>query len=210
MSSYNMVDSGEMAGYSDDGPSSLHPGEMLVLASASPRRRELLTQARIPFVCHPADIDESVVEAASPEELVQKLASLKSLAVAQELQTQQLILGADTVVALDSRIFGKPADMEEAAAMLHALSGHTHAVITGVALRRGEQCITRACITQVTFKVLSDKDIAYYHSLVNPLDKAGAYALQEHGDLIIESINGSRTNVIGLPVEMVQELISPP
>ncbi len=188
----------------------LNPNEALVLASASPRRRELLTQAHIPFVCHPADIDESTVEAASPEALVQKLASLKSLAVAQELQTQQLILGADTVVALDGRIFGKPATMDEAAAMLHALSGRTHAVITGVALRRGDQCITRACITSVTFKTLSNNDIAHYHSLVNPLDKAGAYAIQEHGDLIIESINGSRTNVIGLPLEMVQELISTP
>ena len=184
--------------------------EVLILASASPRRRELLTQARIPFISHPADIDESAVEATSPEELVQKLASLKSSAVAQELQTQQLILGADTVVALDGRIFGKPTTMEEAAEMLRALSGRTHTVITGVALRRGEQCITRACITSVTFKALSNNDIDHYHSLVNPLDKAGAYAIQEHGDLIIESINGSRTNVIGLPVEMVQELISPP
>ncbi len=188
----------------------LHPGETLVLASASPRRRELLTQARIPFVCHPADIDESAVEATSPEELVQKLASLKSLAVAQELQTQQLILGADTVVALDGRIFGKPATMDEAAEMLRVLSGRTHAVITGVALRRGNQCTTRACITTVTFKTLRDNDIAHYHSLVTPLDKAGAYAIQEHGDLIIDHIDGSRTNVIGLPVEMVQELISPP
>ncbi len=188
----------------------LHLGETLVLASASPRRRELLTQARIPFVCHPADIDESTVEATSPEGLVQKLASLKSLAVAQELQTQQLILGADTVVALDSRIFGKPATMEEASAMLCALSGRTHTVITGFALRRGEQCITRACVTSVTFKALTNNDIAHYHSLVNPLDKAGAYAIQEHGNLIIDHIDGSRTNVIGLPVEMVQELISPP
>ncbi len=187
----------------------LNPDETLILASASPRRRELLTQAGINFVCHPADIDESAVEAVSPEELVQKLASLKSLAVAQELQTQQLILGADTVVALDGRIFGKPATMADATAMLRTLSGRTHTVITGVALRRGEQCITRACITSVTFKPLSDNNIAYYHSLVSPLDKAGAYAIQEHGDLIIDRINGSRTNVIGLPVEMVQELISP-
>ena len=187
----------------------LNPDETLILASASPRRRELLTQAGIPFVCHPADIDESAVEAVSPEDLVQKLASLKSLAVAQELQTQQLILGADTVVALDGRFFGKPATMAEATVMLRALSGRTHTVITGIALRRGNLCLTRVCITSVIFKPLSDNDIAYYHSLVNPLDKAGAYAIQEHGDLIIESIDGSRTNVIGLPVEMVQELIFP-
>ena len=186
----------------------LHPSETLVLASASPRRRALLRQAGIPFVCHPADIDESTVEAASPEELVQKLASLKSLAVAQELHTTQLVLGADTVVALDGRIFGKPATMEEAAEMLHTLSGRTHTVITGVALRRGEQCITKSCITSVTFKALSDNDIAHYHSLVNPLDKAGAYAIQEHGDLIIDRIDGSRTNVIGLPIELVKELLS--
>ena len=186
----------------------LYPGETLVLASASPRRRELLTQAGIPFVCHPADIDESAIEASSPEELVQKLASLKSLAIAQKLHTTQLILGADTVVALGSKIFGKPATLSEAAAMLRALSGRTHAVITGVALRRREQCITKACITSVTFKALSDNDIAHYHSLLNPLDKAGAYAIQEHGDLIIESIEGSRTNVIGLPMELVKELLS--
>lgn len=188
----------------------LNPDETLILASASPRRRELLTQAGIPFVCHPADIDESAVHAASPEELVQQLASLKSQAVAQALRTQQLVLGADTVVALEGSIFGKPATMAEAAQMLRALSGRTHSVITGVALRRGEQCITRVCITSVAFKPLSDEAIAHYHSLVNPLDKAGAYAIQEHGDLIIKSIEGSRTNVIGLPVEMVQELISPP
>ena len=186
----------------------LNPGETLVLASASPRRRELLQQAGVSFVCHPADIDESAVHAASPEELVQKLASLKSQAVALELKTTQLILGADTVVVLDGRIFGKPATMTEAAQMLHALSGRTHTVITGVALRRGEQCITRACITSVTFKPLSDEAIAHYHSLVNPLDKAGAYAIQEHGDLIIDRIDGSLTNVIGLPIELVKELLS--
>ena len=186
----------------------LNPDEPLILASASPRRRELLTQAGLPFVCHPADIDESTVHAVSPEELVQKLASLKSQAVAQELKTTQLILGADTVVVLDGRIFGKPSTMAEAAQMLGALSGRIHSVITGVALRRGEQCITTACITSVTFKPLSDEAIAHYHSLVNPMDKAGAYAIQEHGDLIIDRIDGSLTNVIGLPVELVKELIS--
>ena len=186
----------------------LNTAETLILASASPRRRELLTQAGIPFICHSADIDESAIEASSPEELVQKLASLKSLAVAQELHTTQLILGADTVVVLGNRVFGKPATLSEAAAMLRALSGRTHAVITGVALRRGEQCITQSCITSVTFKVLSNNNIAHYHSLLNPLDKAGAYAIQEHGDLIIDRIVGSRTNVIGLPMELVKELLS--
>ena len=187
----------------------LEPGEALVLASASPRRRELLTQAGIPFVCHPADIDESAVRAETPEALVQRLASLKSHAITRELGTRQLILGADTVVALENRVFGKPATMEEAVEMLHSLSGRTHTVITGIALRRGDQCLTRVCTTLVTFKKLSDKAIAHYYSLVNPLDKAGGYAIQEHGELIIDHISGSRTNVIGLPVEMVKELVFP-
>ena len=186
----------------------LGKGETLVLASASPRRRELLAQARLPFICHPADIDEEAVKAASPGELVQRLASLKSLAVAKELGEAPLVLGADTVVALDGKVYGKPETMAEAAEMLRTLSGRTHAVMTGIALRRGNQCETRCCTTLVTFKPLSAQDIARYHSLVNPLDKAGAYAIQEHGEFIVDHISGSRTNVIGLPIELLCEMLA--
>ena len=202
-----------MAEPANDRRLKLGPGEKLVLASASPRRRELLEKAGIPFVCMPSDEDESQVGGLPPFLLVQALAELKARSVAGRLPPGTLVLGADTVVLLDGRIFGKPADREEAARMLKAFSGRIHQVATGVFIARTaeapESWPTRkwTCTSDVKFRKLDMDDIAAYHALVNPLDKAGGYAVQEHGEMVVEGVEGLLSNVVGLPVEEVAEVV---
>jgi septum formation protein len=176
----------------------------LILASASPRRRELLAQMGIAFEVVPSPASELHEEQLTARELSMLNAWRKARAVARRLP-DRLVLGADTLVALGTRVFGKPRSMEEAEGMLAELEGKSHVVVTGVCLMqlRGHREVLFAETTRVTFRALDREQIRAYLSKVHPLDKAGAYAIQEHGaDLILE-VAGSYSNVVGLPVDEV-------
>ncbi len=176
----------------------------IVLASGSPRRRELLQSAGIPFEVMTADVEEARIEGEPPEQMVQRLATLKAKAVAARCP-ERVVLGADTVVVLNGQTLGKPRDLDDARRMLSMLSGRTHRVLTGVTIVFPNATSARwCCETSVTFKTLASADIEMYLSLVNVLDKAGAYAVQSHGELLVEKVDGLLSNVIGLPVEEVK------
>jgi septum formation protein len=177
----------------------------VILASTSPRRVELLKKLVADFTVVPSDAEELHNEELTATELSQINAYRKARAVAKRFP-DALVLGADTLVYLGNTLFGKPANGEDAYRMLKQLRGHTHQVVTGVCLlqlRRHRQTIF-AESTSVTFRPLSAKAIRDYLKLINPLDKAGAYAIQEHGDRIVENVDGSWTNVVGLPVERLR------
>lgn len=172
----------------------------LILASQSPRRRELLTQMGLSnFIIQPAQGEEIIDPALPPDELVKTLSAQKAAEVAQTAP-DALILAADTVVTADGRVLGKPQDKEDAAAMLRFLSGRTHTVYTGVTVRRGENSISQAEATQVRFRPLSEEEIAAYVATGEPMDKAGSYGIQGIGALLVEGIEGDYFNVVGLPV----------
>ena len=178
----------------------------LVLASASPRRQQMLREAGIPFVCHPADIVETALPNEAPAAHVERLAAAKAAAIAPRYP-QQLVLGADTIVYLDGQIIGKPRDLADARRMIEWLNGRTHHVYTGVCLRRETPPAGAVwhCITAVTFRRLDAAAITRYLREADCLDKAGAYALQDHEDLLIAGYDGPRSNVVGLPLESVRE-----
>ena len=178
----------------------------LVLASASPRRAELLRQFQPEFQIVPSDAAEIIDKQLSPLELCQLNAHRKARAVARKIP-DALVLGADTLVFVGGETLGKPANLAEAERMLASLQGKTHQVVTGVSLIHLRGCRERlfAVSTDVTFHPLTAGQIKDYISRVNPLDKAGAYAIQEHGDKIVAEISGSFTNVVGLPVERVSD-----
>ncbi|MBE2178863.1 MAG: septum formation protein Maf [Chthoniobacterales bacterium] len=174
----------------------------MVLASASPRRRELLQSAGIDFVAVPAggaEIDDASLGCTG---LVMANARAKALEVASA-RPREIVLGADTLVWLDGRPLGKPADLDSARDMLAALSGRIHEVVTGVHVVRLDPLrqIEFHETTRVRFRMLDDAVIGDYLARVDVLDKAGAYALQEHGGMLVESVEGSRSNVVGLPLE---------
>ena len=177
----------------------------LILASASPRRAELLKLLPVEFTVLPSDAVEAAFEHLSPLEICQLNAHRKARAVAKKIP-DALVLGADTLVFLDNEILGKPRDRAEAQGMLTRLQGRHHQVVTGVSLihLRGHQERIFAVSTDVLFHPLSAEQIANYLSKINPLDKAGAYALQEFGEMIISEISGSYSNVVGLPVEQLR------
>jgi len=181
----------------------------LILASASPRRAELLRQWQPEFQIIPSDATEVFDDQLSPRELCQLNAHRKARAVAKKIP-DALVLGADTLVFLGRDILGKPANLAEAERMLAGLQGRTHQVVTGVSLihlRAGRERLF-AVSTAVTFHPLTVQQIKDYLARINPLDKAGAYAIQEHGDKIVAEISGSFTNVVGLPVEQLREELS--
>ena len=185
----------------------LGPGT-LVLASASPRRAELLTAAGITYVIHPADIDESRRPNERPEDYVLRLSREKALAVGRVSPPERVILGADTVVLIGSEVAGKPTDAADAERMLRLLSGTWHEVLTGVTLVAGEDFRSEISRTRVRFVSLSDREIAWYLASDEPFDKAGAYAIQGFASLFIEEIEGSYSNVVGLPMQTVYRLAS--
>jgi len=193
---------------------------MLVLASASPRRSELLTQAGYRFRVHPAQISEEPLPGEDPIAYVTRLAREKAEAVFRELtaggEPQELlrasrselaVLGADTTVTLDSAILGKPADAADASRMLRLLSGRTHRVITGVAVITAEGVEVAAEVTAVRFLTLSDAEIADYVASGEPMDKAGAYAIQGRAARWIPRIEGCYFNVVGLPLALVSSML---
>jgi septum formation protein len=179
-----------------------------ILASSSPRRIQLLRDAKFdPVVVRP-DVKELFCDFLTPGELACFNARLKAAAVAAQY-SDAVVLGADTVVALQSEIFGKPRDLDDAARMLRKLVGATHEVITGIALMQANigRSSLRAVRSSVTLRSLSAAEIDAYVNLVNPLDKAGAYAAQNSATAIIERMHGSFTNVVGLPMEVVRPLL---
>jgi septum formation protein len=190
---------------------------MLVLASASPRRRELLRNAGIPFVVKPTDIPEVPHEGEEPRSFAERMAREKALAVFRQ-RPGDYILGADTIVVVDARILGKPRDRADASRMLRLLSGRTHQVTTGVCLI-GPQLGTedrkmetdfediRSETTLVTMNTLSDDDIRSYVKTEEPMDKAGAYAIQGRASRWISRIEGDYFNVVGLPVALVYRMM---
>jgi septum formation protein len=179
-----------------------------ILASSSPRRIQLLQEAKF----HPEVVRPEVEEVASafltPSELVRFNAKLKAASVALR-HPDAIVLGADTVVALGTEVFGKPRDIDDAGRMLSKLVGKTHEVVTGIALIEASSGRTtlRAVSSTVTFRALSKTQIDAYLKIVEPLDKAGAYAAQDSANVIIERINGSFSNVVGLPMEVVRPLL---
>lgn len=179
----------------------------ILLASKSPRRRELLSQLRIPFtVINLTDIDESYPNSIPAEDVPQFLANKKGDAYASTLRDNEIIITADTLVILDDKILGKPHDAEDAKRMLRMLSGKVHKVISGVCIMASQRRITFSTATEVKFANLSESDIEYYVSTYQPLDKAGAYGIQEWiGCIGIEYIRGSYYNVVGLPVHQLYD-----
>jgi septum formation protein len=189
---------------------------MLVLASASPRRHQLLTQAGYRFEVHPAHIPEDPLQGEDPIAYVTRLAREKAEAVYRELTTASpksekslAVLGADTTVALDNTILGKPEDPADAARMLRMLSGRTHRVITGVAVVTNIGAEVAAEATAVRFLTLSAAEIAAYVATGEPMDKAGAYAIQGLAARWIPRIEGCYFNVMGLPLALVSSLLEP-
>ena len=177
----------------------------LILASASPRRAELLRQLKAEFQILPSVAEEIFDDNLTPWEVCQLNAHRKARAVAKK-HPDALVLGADTLVFLGREVMGKPADRADAQRMLSRLQGRTHQVVTGVSLihLRGRRERLFAVSTDVAFRPLGQNQINNYLSKMNPLDKAGAYAIQEHGDLIVSEISGSYSNVVGLPVEQLK------
>jgi len=193
----------------------------LILASASPRRAELLRAAGYTFDVVVAEVDESIRAGESPSTYVRRLAAEKS-AAAQVVVSgfsrtvdsppegghyQPVILGADTTVVVDGEILGKPRDDEDGRRMLQRLSGATHHVVTGVSLRRGAYEVGRVETTAVTFRALTDEDIAWYVASGEGRDKAGGYAIQGLASRFIPAIAGSYANVVGLPIAALAELL---
>jgi len=176
-----------------------------ILASASPRRAELLKELNLEFEVLPSNVPEVTDEFLTPFEICQLNAHRKARAVAKK-HPDALVVGADTLVFLDHEIMGKPATKAEAQYMLEQLQGKTHQVVTGVTLMhlRTHQEKVFAVSTEVRFRELSPEDIRHYLDMVDPLDKAGAYAIQEHGEMLVEEISGSYSNVVGLPLEQLQ------
>jgi septum formation protein len=183
--------------------------DRLILASRSPRRADLLRELGIPFEIRPAEIDENIPGDFAPRELALLLAREKARAVGAEFP-DRVVLGADTIVSLGDRILGKPRDAEDARDTLRALSGATHTVWTGICLRRDEDGSEVADVvgTRVTFRRLSRDEIEDYIAGGEPFDKAGAYGIQGGAGKFVAAVNGSRTNVIGLPAERLMELLA--
>lgn len=181
----------------------------LILASGSPRRKELLGQAGIPFVVKPSEVDEENAElAGEPEQKAERLAWLKASDVAEKYR-EGLVLGADTIVVLEDTIFGKPKDDEDAVRMLTLLSGRRHRVITGIAILDvvGGRSITGHEVTWVTFARLSPEEIRAYVHTGECRGKAGAYAVQGIGALLVERIEGCYSNVVGLPLMRLRRML---
>ena len=183
----------------------------IILASSSPRRRELLSKAEVKFDICIKSVDETVPEGMSPAEGAEHTAAVKAMAVAF-MNTEAVVIGADTIVVLDGEVLGKPKDKADAAEMLKKLSGKEHEVITGVCLAYKGKYETFHCSSKVKFYELTDDEIRHYVASGEPMDKAGAYGIQGKGMMLVESINGDYCNIVGLPVALtvrrIKELLA--
>lgn len=182
---------------------------LIYLASASPRRSTLLAQVGIPHTVMPVDIDESIHRGEQPESYVRRLAREKAQTLWERLEdpVRLPVLAADTSVAVDEHILGKPQDEEEEVRMLGRLSGRTHRVYTAISLRDREECRTQVNVSEVTFRVLSESEMRAYWRTGEPADKAGGYAVQGYAALFIERISGSFSGIMGLPLFETGELL---
>lgn len=181
----------------------------LVLASGSPRRRDLLTCAGVPFSVQPSGADEKIISGENAEDFTRRAARMKAQAVAGRLPPGTWILAADTTVVLDGTVLGKPKNEADAARMLRLLSGRNHKVLTAVVLTQagGDDPLELLCETSVWFRPLDAATIGRYLSTGEPMDKAGSYGIQGRGAMLVSSIEGSYTNVVGLPLaETIQML----
>ncbi|MBQ3459347.1 MAG: septum formation protein Maf [Solobacterium sp.] len=176
----------------------------LILASQSPRRRELLEKCGIPFTCEPADIDETIDDSRDLSEEIRRLSLVKA-AVILKKHPDAVVVGSDTIVAVDGKVLGKPKDRDEARKMLKMLSGHTHQVITGLSVLSSRRQFQDVSISHVTFATLSDDEIGAYVSSGECDDKAGAYAIQGGAGKFITNIDGDYYAIMGLPLNSVYE-----
>ena len=184
----------------------MHCDYKIILASKSPRRRQLLEGLDIPFEVIIHEVDEIFPDGLSMEEVPVYLAKLKAAPFYAELNLDTIVITADTIVWIDGTVLGKPNDYEHASEMLRHLSGKKHVVVTGVCLTSKEKQVTFSALTDVYFKNLSDSEIDYYLTNYRPYDKAGSYGVQEWiGYIAIERIEGSYFNVMGLPVQRLYE-----
>lgn len=179
----------------------------LILASASPRRAELLEQIGLTFRVQPADIDETVLTGESAEQYVERLAREKAQRVASQ-NPDSLVLGSDTSVVLDGEILGKPVSAAEAQTTLARLSGQTHQVMTAVALAQQGCCQSSLVATSVSFRSLSDAEIRAYVATGEPMDKAGSYGIQGLGGIFVSELKGSYSAVVGLPLQETARLLA--
>ena len=178
----------------------------LLLASASPRRLELLRALGLEPLVRPADVDETLRPGEDPHDAAERLARAKAAAVAAAAPEGSVVLAADTIVVLDGEALGKPRDDDDARRMLRALRGRAHDVVTGVALARDGRLVSGRETTEVLFAPMTDEEVDAYVASGEPADKAGAYALQGLGGLFVERITGTPSNVIGLPFRLVRRL----
>lgn len=172
----------------------------IILASQSPRRRELLGKMGLEFTTKSPEIDEAAIQGLPAQELVKALSREKALHIAKDADPDAIVIGSDTVVVLDGVILGKPADRADAIRMLTGLSGRSHEVCTGVTVCQGDKVVSQAEVTQVTFRTLTQDEIAQYVATGEPMDKAGSYGIQGYGGLLVSGIQGDYSNVVGLPV----------
>ncbi len=179
---------------------------MIILASSSPRRHQLLEMLGIEHVVDPADINEDIDQSESPEALAVRLATEKASAVATR-HPGQVVLGADTLVILGSEVLGKPSSSADAASMLRKLAGREHRVVTAVALAKDGHIWDRCDVTHVWFRPLSEEVIKAYVATGEPLDKAGSYGVQGYGAVLVDRIEGDYFGVMGLPLRLVVELL---
>ena len=180
----------------------------VILASASPRRKEILQNTKLNFDIQKSDIEEVILQNESPEDMVVRLAYEKAFDVAKR-NTDRLVIGADTIVALDNEVLGKPKDQNEAYQMIKRLSNKTHKVITGISLinLKENKIIKDYVVSFVTFKDLSEDSIKDYINTNESLDKAGAYGIQGYGALLVKNIQGDYFNIVGLPISRLSDLL---
>ena len=175
---------------------------MLILASQSPRRREMFDRLQLTYTALSSDADETITQALTPQDYVKTLAVRKAEAI--NAAEDDIVIAADTVVALDGVIYGKPKDYADAFAMIASFSGKTHKVFTAFAIKQGQKVYAEAVATAVSFRKLTDGEIDYYIQKEAPYDKAGAYGIQEMAGIFVEKIEGNFDNVVGLPLCQVE------
>lgn len=180
---------------------------MIILASQSPRRQELMKLTGLPFTVRVADVDETMDPALPVQQEVARVSRLKARTIAASAAPDDIVIAADTIVVIDGRELGKPHTQQDAFDMLRLLSGRTHEVVTVLSVCRGERTESEAVVTRVTFRALTDEEIRAYIATGEPMDKAGAYGIQGLGAVLVAGIRGDYSNVVGLPIPLLAEML---
>ena len=178
----------------------------IILASKSPRRKQILEQVGLKFTVEVSDFDETQIKFKTPQEMVKKLSLEKAKVIAAK-NPDAIIIGADTTVIIKNEIIGKPTSKQDAVRILKLLSGNVHEVVTGFAVISGKKSVTKHVTSKVKFKKLSEAEIKAYVKTGEPMDKAGGYGIQDKGGLFVEDIQGDYSNVVGLPIFAVSEVL---